>query len=163
MLNKEEKLQRQRETNRRYRERHKERLKAEKAQYLLDNPHQRKATTAKYREKVKPQQMKHRLDNFELYMLNHIKRRSKKSGIEFNLELDDIKIPEVCPILKMPLVKQAGKGRNDFSPSLDRINPLLGYTKGNVEVISDKANRMKNNASVEELLQFATEIFNRYG
>ena len=36
-------------------------------------------------------------------------------------------------------------------PSVDRIFPEKGYTKGNVVWISYKANRIKNNATVEEL------------
>jgi hypothetical protein len=37
------------------------------------------------------------------------------------------------------------------SPSLDRINNNLGYVPGNVIVVSDRANRIKNNATIEEL------------
>lgn len=37
------------------------------------------------------------------------------------------------------------------SPTIDRINPKLGYIKGNVWVISNKANRFKNDATLEEL------------
>lgn len=39
--------------------------------------------------------------------------------------------------------------KND--PSVDRIIPELGYTKGNVRVISNRANLLKNNASIEEI------------
>lgn len=39
------------------------------------------------------------------------------------------------------------------SPSLDRIKPELGYVKGNIRVISFKANSIKNDASIEELRQ----------
>jgi len=35
-------------------------------------------------------------------------------------------------------------------PTLDRINNDLGYIKGNVEVISAKANRLKNNGTIED-------------
>lgn len=37
------------------------------------------------------------------------------------------------------------------SPSLDRIDSSKGYVKGNVRVISARANMLKNNATVEEL------------
>lgn len=40
---------------------------------------------------------------------------------------------------------------HDGSPTLDRIVPEKGYVKGNVAVISHKANRIKNNGSLEEL------------
>lgn len=76
------------------------------------------------------------------------KNRAKKKGIPFNIELSDVSIPEKCPVLNVPL----SYGHSDFGPSLDRIVPSLGYTKGNVIVISRKANRIKNDASPDEIL-----------
>ena len=35
-------------------------------------------------------------------------------------------------------------GRSDRSPSLDKIEPALGYVPDNVRVISDRANRLKS-------------------
>lgn len=39
--------------------------------------------------------------------------------------------------------------------SIDRIFPHLGYVKNNIQVISHKANRMKNSATLDELELFA--------
>jgi len=89
-------------------------------------------------------------------MLAQAKSRAKRKGIEFNITLDDIRIPEICPYLKIPL-----EFGTMFAPSLDRVNSEQGYIKGNVEVISRKANIMKSNASTEELLEFAYEILDR--
>lgn len=158
----EEKRIANRERNKRYRERHKERLDAEKKQWLLENPEKRKAATAKYREKVKPRQLQQRLDNYEWYIWNSLRSRAKRLQLEFNLELNDICIPAHCPWLGIPLVKRAGAGRHDDSPSVDRVNPAQGYIKGNIEIVSDKANRMKNNATPNELVVFAKEILARY-
>jgi hypothetical protein len=36
------------------------------------------------------------------------------------------------------------------SPTIDRIDPRLGYVPGNVHVVSHRANRIKNNATLEE-------------
>jgi len=55
-----------------------------------------------------------------------------------------------------------GQGRIKTNPSLDRIDPTKGYVPGNVQVISDLANRMKQNASVEELLLFAKGVMNQH-
>lgn len=65
-------------------------------------------------------------------------------------------IPDFCPVLGLPLYRNTGglaQGPN--SPSLDRIDPALGYVKGNVNVISSKANAIKSNATPEELLRVA--------
>lgn len=48
-----------------------------------------------------------------------------------------------------------GSGPSPMSPTLDRIVPQLGYVKGNVQVISHQANKMKNNASFEDLRTFS--------
>lgn len=83
-------------------------------------------------------------------MLAQSKKRSKRNGIPFNITREDIIIPDVCPILGIPLFVGDGlAGPN--SPSLDRIVPELGYTKGNVVVISYRANTIKSNATPQEL------------
>ena len=85
------------------------------------------------------------------YIYNATKSRTKRSGIPFDLKLEDIVVPEFCPVLGIPLEWQIGKGgRTDNSPSLDRMEPELGYTKGNVQVISMRANRIKNDGTIEE-------------
>ncbi len=88
--------------------------------------------------------------NSKTGMLNDARRRAKIKGLEFSITVDDIFIPEKCPILGIPLKQGNGKPE-DGSPSLDRIDPAKGYTKENVWVISYKANRIKNNATIEEL------------
>jgi len=56
----------------------------------------------------------------------------------------------VCPILKIPL-QFAGGELCDNSASLDRFIPSKGYVPGNVWIISDKANRMKSDATPQEI------------
>jgi len=96
----------------------------------------------------------------EVTMYNCAKHRSKKNNLPFNIEISDIIIPEVCPILNIPLIsKHNGEyGGAPNSPSLDRIIPNLGYVKGNIMVISLKANMMKNNANINELRLFCKNI-----
>lgn len=80
----------------------------------------------------------------ERTMLYNAKYRAKQDGLRFSITEKDVIIPKLCPILGMPLEVQCGVHRNN-SPSIDRINPKFGYTKGNVQVISHRANYIKNN------------------
>jgi hypothetical protein len=83
------------------------------------------------------------------------KRRAKEEGIPFNLERSDIVVPPVCPILGLVLKPSSGTV-SDASPTLDRIYPDKGYVKGNVVVISMRANRLKSNASIDEIRKLAS-------
>jgi hypothetical protein len=94
-------------------------------------------------------------------MIDSARCRAKQKGLPFNIQKADITIPILCPILGLPLDFNIGR-RQDNSPSLDRIDNSKGYIKGNIQIISDKANRMKNNANREELLRFAFWIYKTY-
>lgn len=83
-------------------------------------------------------------------LFKNAKRRAKEKGLEFSLTYDDIKIPERCPILNIPLFSADGYAK-DNSPSIDRIDSTKGYVPGNVMIISFRANTLKNDASIEEL------------
>ena len=89
------------------------------------------------------------------------KHRAKKQNIPFTISVEDIIIPEYCPILNIKLERKEYGKKGTFipeSPSLDKIIPELGYTKENIIVISMKANTMKSNASLEELELFSRNI-----
>ena len=81
------------------------------------------------------------------------KANAKRRNIEFNLDFSDIVVPEKCPIFPwLKLTAISGEGFVDTNISLDRIDSTKGYIKGNVQVISYKANRNKNNSSLKELM-----------
>jgi len=85
-------------------------------------------------------------------ILTRVKSRAKRCKIPFNLTIEDIIVPDLCPVLGIPIYSVSGAGTNQYhSPSLDRIVPELGYVKGNVRVISQRANLLKSNATIEEL------------
>ncbi len=88
------------------------------------------------------------------YLLRHAKERAALKGIPFALCVDDIFIPEHCPVFGIPL-QMGRKGRSDSAPTLDRIDNSKGYVRGNVAVISWKANRTKSDASASELERIA--------
>lgn len=86
------------------------------------------------------------------FMLYSAKKRAKDFGLPFDLvEADLLPLPERCPVLGIKLFyEQVGRGRNDDSAALDRIIPHLGYVKGNVAIISDRANTIKNSGRLDE-------------
>lgn len=86
----------------------------------------------------------------EYRMWLQAKHRAKIRKIPFAIDLSDIVIPEICPLLNIPLVH--GKIRMNFnSPQLDRIIPDIGYVKGNVQVLSMKANMAKSRLTLSEM------------
>lgn len=116
-----------------------------------------------YREHIKSIGRKY--ENSErgilMTLLSNAKRRASLFNLEYNLSIEDISLPEKCPILGIPL-KKGNVGGDKCSPSLDRIDPTKGYIKGNVQVISRLANAMKNNATPEELKAFANWVLANY-
>lgn len=96
------------------------------------------------------------------HMISAAKARAIKANIEFNITKDDVIIPEYCAYLGIKLTSKTKCGRLDSAMSLDRIEPSKGYTKDNVMIISDLANRMKQNATKEQLITFAENILKLY-
>jgi hypothetical protein len=85
-------------------------------------------------------------------MLDRAKARAKAQGLPFDLTVEDVTIPERCPVLGIELVRTIGRhGFLPASPSLDRFVPSLGYVRGNVVVISNRANMLKRDATVAEI------------
>lgn len=85
-----------------------------------------------------------------LSLFEGAKRRAKLEGLPFSITIDDIIIPEVCPVLGIPI--QVGLPANSPGlPSLDKFIPELGYVPGNITVISLRANSIKKNASIAEI------------
>lgn len=83
-------------------------------------------------------------------MLGAARRRAARAGVPFDLSETDFDIPLYCPVLGVPIEKAMGRAKPN-SPSLDRMIPDLGYIKGNVRVISMRANSIKGDASLAEL------------
>lgn len=84
-----------------------------------------------------------------------IKRRAIKLGVKFQLKENDLNIPEFCPYLG---IKLEYSGSRDSSPSVDRIDNEKGYTKDNIQVISNLANCMKRDVSINMLRLFANNV-----
>lgn len=91
-----------------------------------------------------------------------IKQRAKEKNIEFDLDIEYIKSiwTDICPVLGIPLkcaifesglTRKTSKARPlDNSPTIDRIDPAKGYIKGNICIMSYRANMIKNCGTLEE-------------
>lgn len=84
----------------------------------------------------------------EYCMFYDARKRALAVGLPFSIEPSDIVIPKLCPVLGIPLLTS---GSRDNRPSLDRVIPSRGYVPDNIHVISFRANRIKSDASVNEL------------
>lgn len=98
-----------------------------------------------------------RKQNWQKHLLTAIKSNAKRRGIFFDLTVADVPWNEVCPVLGVPIAPAFGsKKPADTSVSIDRIDNSKGYVPGNVVVVSYRANRIKNDASLEELERLVT-------
>lgn len=79
-----------------------------------------------------------------------IRRRAKRDGIPCNITASDIKIPAFCPILGTPLTVDRNANRKT-GPSIDKIINERGYVRGNVAVISCKANSVKSDMTADQV------------
>ena len=94
-------------------------------------------------------------------LISGFRNRAKKQNVPFNLTVEDMKdliknAADVCPALgvKMEIAKLFANDSN-YSPSFDRIDPKKGYTKSNIVIVSNRANRIKSDATVDEIRKVA--------
>lgn len=95
--------------------------------------------------------------------LHGARARARRAGLPFTLTLENIPpIPDTCPVLGIPLSWDGGsKGRYN-TPSLDRVVNETGYTPDNVVWVSQRANKIKNDATVDEMYRVADFYYERY-
>lgn len=92
---------------------------------------------------------------------------ARKKGVEHTIQISDIPKPVVCKYLGIKLLysrtAESGRLRHPYAPSIDRIDSSRGYVPGNIQVISDLANRMKQNATITQLVAFAEGVLRVHG
>ena len=118
----------------------------------------RKSYLAKREERLETARQ-WRANNQEQLLIQGATERSRALNLPMDITKDDIIIPEFCPVLGIRLKNGVGRVV-DSSPTLDRIEPEKGYVKGNVAVISYRANLLKGSSTLEELLKLVSYIQN---
>lgn len=116
--------------------------------------------SAKWYAANKAHARSYRLANPVRRMFASARSNARKQTLAFDLGLSDIVIPALCPVLDIRLAP-AAKVRTDASPSIDRIDNTKGYVRGNVAVISWRANRIKADATLAELKALVVYLENR--
>lgn len=143
-----------------YYEANKEKIKARTIAWQLANPDKKRAKQNKWnsenRSKLQKWQDNYRKNSPSKYLFGLAKRRANRLGRTFNIELSDVIVPKECPLLGIPI--NSHSEHVDFRPSLDRIDSSRGYEKGNVMIISHKANRLKGDANGDELMTMAINL-----
>lgn len=88
------------------------------------------------------------------FMLARAKSRAKEKGFAFDLTAENFPtLPDTCPVLGLPLkyIDAGAKMGDPCIATFDRIDNSKGYVRGNVAIVSLRANRLKHNATLEEL------------
>ena len=137
-----------------YRENNREKVLKRNKLYRENNREKELKRKKLYRENNREKVLEsHKLyyeNNREKCLLQKARQRARKKSLPFSLTEEDIVIPDTCPVLGIQLFSGEGV-MCDNSPNLDRIIPEKGYVPGNVRVISQRANRIKSNATAEEI------------
>ena len=109
----------------------------------------------------------HRENDPRYRLWNSSRINSHTKGIEHSISVEDVPLPTTCRYLGIVLnytkARERGRLRSYDAPSIDRINSLRGYVPGNIQVVSDLANRMKQDATIEQLLAFADGVIAAHG
>lgn len=132
---------------------------AKTAAWVAENREQRRANARRYTktEKFAEAQKQYRHGEGRLkFLVAHARKRARTAGVECTISAADLAIPARCPYLGIPITQ--GDVWGDGQSTLDRVDPKKGYVPGNVVVASRRANRIKSDATPDELLRIAAAI-----
>lgn len=93
--------------------------------------------------------------------LSNARRRAKNRGLEFHLTRQDLlklaRNTSHCAILGTELhyARGLGDGPRPDAASIDRIDNERGYHLDNIRIVSLRANAMKNNLTMDQLINLA--------
>jgi hypothetical protein len=73
----------------------------------------------------------------EELLFERTRQRAKNNKMNFEITIEDIVIPEICPVANIPILVNFDNKNSDNYYVLDRIDWLTGIVKGNIRVISN--------------------------
>ena len=111
----------------------------------------REMPNAQSLEEIKERKALYTAKNKRMILLGLARTRARRKGLEFNISENDIEWGTHCPVLGIEIDYSVRGKHKDNSPTLDRSDNRKGYVRGNVCVISFRANEIKSNGTAEEL------------
>lgn len=154
-----------RSASKRYRERHRDQVRSREKEYREKNKEKRKEGWRNWAERNKEKLQERDImrrggtpESKVKYLVQVAKWRAKKRGIPFDITAEDIGAPQKCPLLGVDLIYNNRNGHNPNSASIDKIDPSLGYVKGNVWIVSRRANVIKSDATVLEIREILRNL-----
>lgn len=152
--------------NQMYYEKHAEELKAkQRARDAAKTPEERARKAALHKAWTRANAQRLSASRRAKYRANpartlwqNARLRARKLGLPFNIEISDIVVPKTCPVLGIPIVHGSNKGWTPGAPTVDRVDNSKGYIKGNICVISWRANSIKSDATLDELERVAAYV-----
>lgn len=133
-------------------------IKTNYIQFYKKRQEYKKTLSFKTRESNKRNNRK--IQNPSLFIWKNLQKKCKKNKIDFNLDVDDIIIPKICPVLKIPILLIGNPTKCPNLAVIDRIDNNQGYVKNNICVISNKANWLKKHGSLEDFKQILNYMEN---
>ncbi len=127
--------------------------------------------TAEQRQRSKQKEMYSSLESRLRVIHYKAKYSAQKRGVEFTLTYEELlgilkRQKGVCAYTGFPFTiaregLTASSQKHPYTPSLDRIDPSLGYTKGNVAIVCWVANKMKSNMPLQLFLRVCRAVAKR--
>lgn len=136
--------------------RNRERIRAKtRAWYAANVNGIREKARADYRKRYDGGEMRYRLRA----AFHAARARARMRGIQFDLQLADLGSPTHCAVtgIEFNMTRSFRQG-NIFVPSLDRIDPTLGYVRGNVRVVCHGYNLAKHTGTDSDVLKLARAL-----
>jgi hypothetical protein len=94
--------------------------------------------------------------------VNGVKARAALKGVPFDIDYNYILsiAPDECPVFGTPFSFLGNKVLGPDSATLDRLDPIKGYVRGNIAVISHKANMVKSACGSADIQKVADWLRN---
>lgn len=152
--------EKQKEYNRKYREKNKEKLNKKSRNWRAENRekylegHKKSRNRPEYIEAQKKYVYYRRRTIPFVYAAQIARHRAKQMGMECDVDSEYLESiwSGTCPIFGTEIFIGSENGDicDTNRASLDRFDNTKGYIKGNVQYISFRANNIKTNATFEE-------------